>query len=90
MATSKKKKQSSNIDNQAVALPQQDTVKDDEHDMLIAWVNEADDATIDSRNFLFLDDPIRINVPVFKFMQFSFISIPTMVAESLKYSLSIR
>jgi len=42
------KKKSKKSDNQAVALPQ--SVTDDEHGKLITWVNEADDATLDSRN----------------------------------------
>ena len=38
-------------DNQSIALPQdKGAVSDTEHGTLITWVNEADDATLDSRN----------------------------------------
>lgn len=51
MAYAKRKKSGKKSSNQAVELPQDlGTVADDEHDKLITWVNESDDATVDSRN----------------------------------------
>ena len=44
----KKKKTEAKSDNQATALPVQ-AVSDDELDMLVSYVNESDDATVDSR-----------------------------------------
>jgi len=35
--------------NQSVALPNFNVVADDEHSMLVRWVNESDDATLDTR-----------------------------------------
>ena len=36
--------------NQSVALPNSNVVADDEHSMLVQWVNESDDATLETRN----------------------------------------
>jgi hypothetical protein len=45
-----KKSKGKKSPNQAVALPQdRGSVTDDEHAKLVTWVNEADDATVDSR-----------------------------------------
>ena len=35
--------------NQSVALPDSNVVADDEHSMLVKWINESDDATLDAR-----------------------------------------
>ena len=48
MAYSVKQKKKSK-DNQSVALPDSNVIADDEHSMLVKWINESDDATLDAR-----------------------------------------
>ena len=44
-----KPKKKNNKGNQSVALPNTNVIADDEHSKLIQWVNESDDATLESR-----------------------------------------